>query len=255
MNLLVVGDVMTDIDITCEIVKWYGDAPVLRELSRIERPGGAANVAEMCKALGAEVLLCGVLDTNREPTIKRRFLVEGNLIARHDTETTAPYLWSIAEQAILLDFLSGADGVIVADHGKGFVQRTLLEMACCSDVPVFIDPVPTTPVVHGDNITWIGSDSEIPTDMRGRKIIKLGRDGVRFFTCEHGWQTLPSECLDCVDDVGAGDQFIASFAVAMVSGCCLSDAVYYANRDAGEQCRRTGIRPVTHLIKAWSRQC
>ena len=245
MKILVLGDIMTDIDITCEIVKWYGSAPVLREVSHIERPGGAANVAEMCKALGAEVLLCGVPELERQPTIKRRFLVDGKLVARHDTEDMALCYWTIPQHGPIYDFLMSADGIIVADHGKGFVQQAMMHSICNSKASVFVDPVPTTPVVHSDYITWIGSEDEIPYKAMGRKIIKLGANGIRFWTHRVGWQTWPSKCSQCVDDIGAGDQFLASFVVASLSGYEFVDAVGIAHQDAGEQCRRVGIQPVT----------
>lgn len=240
MRIAVLGDTMIDVDIACEIVKRYGDAPVLRELSRIERPGGASNVAEMCRSLGADVMLLGPCDPNRTQTIKRRFLVCGHVLFRHDNETLEPFVWTIPQRRALNQF--APDAIIIADHGKGFITRDL--MTTLPVVPTFIDPIALTPAVNGEHVTWIGSESEIPAGATGRKIIKSGAGGVTFWTHDFGEQHWPSQCRDCVDDLGAGDQFIASFVVNHLAGDDWSDAVYHAVCDAGEQCRRQGIQPI-----------
>lgn len=241
MRIAVLGDTMTDVDIECEVVKYYDEAPVLRELSRIERPGGASNVAEMCRALGAEVLLLGPCDPDRTQTIKRRFLVNGKLVARHDTETLAPFVWTIHQRQSLNQF--SPDAIIIADHGKGFITRDL--MAALPILPTFIDPIALTPVIDGDQVTWIGGESEIPATARGHKIVKHGPEGLSAWTESGLSYRLRSECQDCIDDIGAGDQFIAALAVSRCKGLDWAESIKRANIAAGEQCRRQGIKPIT----------
>lgn len=237
MNIAVIGDTMWDIDIHCQIVKRYGSAPVLRELSRVERPGGAGNVAAMCRALGAEVLLIGADQAKREPTIKRRLLVNGQLIARHDSETTERCVWGVHQRAAL-DFFR-PDGIIVCDHGKGFVTDLLMK-ELPGHVPIFVDSVATTPAEV--TATWIGSPAELPRDVQGNRIVKLGAYGLMF---RGKWYRSACSQQDCVDDVGAGDQLIASLVIARLLGRKWETALLVAVGDAGEQCRRPGIVPVT----------
>lgn len=240
MRIAVLGDTMTDVDIACELVKRYGDAPVLRELSRIERPGGASNVAAMCRALGADVMLLGPCDSERTQTIKRRFLVDGQLVARHDTETLEPFVWTISQRRCLNQF--APEAVIIADHGKGFITREL--MTTLPMVPTFIDPIASTPAVNGEHVTWIGGEREIPAAARGRKIVKHGPQGISVWDAAGLVSRSPSCCQNCVDDIGAGDQFIASLAVNRCAGLDWPTAIAYANSDAGQQCQRVGIQPV-----------
>lgn len=240
MRIVVIGDVMQDIDIHCQIVKHYDQAPVLKELWEDRRLGGAGNVAEMCRALKVETLLLGN-DPSR--IVKRRLLSDGRLIARHDTEESIyPGFAFTGQQAIQFQ----PDAIIVADHGKGFVSNSNWMMETLPKVPIFIDPFHTTPVIVGDHITWIGSEKEIPPDASGRRIIKQGSNGLVFLTNGEFDQpiNLPSECVNCVDDIGAGDQFIVCLAIARLKGMSWLDAITRANRAAGQQCQRPGIQPL-----------
>lgn len=243
MRIVVIGDVMQDIDIHCEVVKYYDQVPVLKELWTEHRLGGAGNVAEMCRALKVETLLLGN-DPSR--IVKRRLMSNRRLIARHDTEESIyPGFALTGQQAIQFQ----PDAIIIADHGKGFVSNSHWMMETLPKVPIFIDPFPTTPVIVGDHITWIGSEKEIPASASGRRIIKQGSNGLTFLTNGELDQpiSLLSECVYCVDDIGAGDQFIVCLAVARLAGMSWLDAVKRANRAAGEQCRRPGIQPLTEF--------
>ena len=62
-KILVVGDVMLDQYIHCEMVKISAEAPVpvVRKLRKEDKLGGAANVAANISALGATVDVLGVL--------------------------------------------------------------------------------------------------------------------------------------------------------------------------------------------------
>lgn len=240
MKIAVIGDVMTDIDIHCEVVKSYGFSPVLRELNSVQRPGGAANVARMCEALNVKTLLLG----QKSPIVKRRFLVDGEMLFRHDTELIYDYHFSQEEKITLKEFRP--DAVIVADHAKGTVTAATLELIPKA-ASVFIDPQPTTPTtICSDRVTWVGSSQEIPKSATGRKVIKHGAEGVTLcdITKNKHWK---SACQDCVDDIGAGDQFITCLAVARLRGYYWEEAVEMANNAAGEQCRRSGIQPITEF--------
>lgn len=61
MPVLVLGDIMIDASIYCEPHKLSQEAPVpvMRQIDANFAPGGAANVAMMCAALGANVTLFG----------------------------------------------------------------------------------------------------------------------------------------------------------------------------------------------------
>ena len=169
-RVLVVGDVMLD-------RYWFGgvsrispEAPVpvvLVERSE-ERPGGAANVARNCAALGAQVSLLSVVgadepgetlarlvaaegvranlhrDATLATTVKLRVLSSprSQQLLRIDFET-APSHEVLAEN--LADFeggLGGFDVVVLSDYGKGglaHIER-MISFARADGKPVLVDP-------------------------------------------------------------------------------------------------------------------
>ena len=232
---------MLDEDVLCQVVKHQDGVPVLREDKIITRPGGAGNVLRMCQALGIMARLCS---NDPRLILKRRLMVNGKMLVRYDTEKVIPQNFDDSMyQSVISDFKP--DGIIIADHGKGFIGKGL-KNTLPIDVPIFIDPCTITPLLQGNNITWIGSQEEMPTGVSGRIIIKRGSEGLDFLDGSESWHT-DSNCTDCIDDLGAGDQFIVCLAIARLEGMNWLDAVHRANKAAGEQCRKVGIQPLTRF--------
>jgi D-beta-D-heptose 7-phosphate kinase/D-beta-D-heptose 1-phosphate adenosyltransferase len=87
-HVLVAGDIIIDKHIYCKPHKLSQEAPVqvLKQGFITVKPGGAANVAVMCAALGAKVSLFGRLDNGDEPTEETVNLLEELEDAGIDTE-------------------------------------------------------------------------------------------------------------------------------------------------------------------------
>lgn len=154
-KILVVGDVMLD-------RYWWGNAsrlspeapvPVVALKRVSNRSGGAGNVAANIAALGAEVILVGVIGADeagdrlreslrndriadgslvsfdsRPTTTKTRVLVHNQQIARVDEETDVP-LTEHEENAILdrvKDSLAIADVIVLSDYAKGCLTRSVV---------------------------------------------------------------------------------------------------------------------------------
>jgi rfaE bifunctional protein kinase chain/domain len=167
-RILVVGDVMLD-------RYWFGDvsrispeAPVpVGKIDRIEeRPGGAANVARNCAALGAKVALLSVIgadeagralakllaaaaidtslheDAGLNTTVKLRVIGRQQQLLRIDFENTPAHE---VLQAKLTEFsrrLPDCDVVILSDYGKGGLTHIgeMIRLARTAGKPVLIDP-------------------------------------------------------------------------------------------------------------------
>ncbi|MDP2868519.1 MAG: PfkB family carbohydrate kinase, partial [Methyloversatilis sp.] len=145
VRILVVGDVMLD-------RYWFGDvqrispeAPVpVVKIDRIEeRPGGAANVARNCAALGAHVSLLSVVgaddagrtlraqmraagidaslheDAALSTTIKLRVIGRQQQLLRIDFENVPTHEVLRAKLDEFARRVSDADLVILSDYGKG----------------------------------------------------------------------------------------------------------------------------------------
>jgi rfaE bifunctional protein kinase chain/domain len=167
-RVLVVGDVMLD-------RYWFGDVgrispeapvPVLK-IDRVEeRPGGAANVARNCAALGARAVLLSVVGADEAGQSLARLLAASNIEAslHEDAQlSTTVKLRAIARQQQLLriDFenwpdhevlraklaefeqrVTECDVVILSDYGKGGLTHIaqMIRLARAAGKPVLVDP-------------------------------------------------------------------------------------------------------------------
>jgi D-glycero-beta-D-manno-heptose-7-phosphate kinase len=168
VRVLVAGDVMLD-------RYWFGDvqrispeAPVpVVKIDRVEeRPGGAANVARNCAALGARVSLLSVVgadeagrtlraqmqaagidaglheDAQLSTTIKLRVIGRQQQLLRIDFENMPAHEVLRAKLDEFARRVSDADVVILSDYGKGALSniRTMMDIARDAGRPVLVDP-------------------------------------------------------------------------------------------------------------------
>lgn len=167
-KVLVVGDVMLD-------RYWYGDVerispeapvPVVAVSRADERPGGAANVAQNVRALGAGCTIFSISGDDREADSLERLLGEAKISCRLERDkllntTVKLRVISRHQQLIRIDFdcpvskdarvklldnylkhLSEYDAVIISDYGKGglgYIQE-MIEAARAASRPVVVDP-------------------------------------------------------------------------------------------------------------------
>lgn len=167
-RILVVGDVMLD-------RYWFGEVsrispeapvPVIKVDRTEERPGGAANVARNCAALGARVALLSVVGTDEaglslarlmkdsgiecslhedaklSTTVKLRVIARQQQLLRIDFENAPDHE---VLQAKLADFearLAACDVVILSDYGKGGLTHIteMIALARGAGKRVLVDP-------------------------------------------------------------------------------------------------------------------
>lgn len=167
-RVLVVGDVMLD-------RYWFGDVsrispeapvPVVKIEKMEERPGGAANVARNCAALGAKTSLLSVVgadeagqsllrlmtdsgitaslheDPQLSTTVKLRVLGRQQQLLRIDFENAPDHEVLKAKLAEYAQLLSETDVVILSDYGKGGLTHIseMIRMARAANKPVLVDP-------------------------------------------------------------------------------------------------------------------
>ncbi|MBZ0132030.1 MAG: D-glycero-beta-D-manno-heptose-7-phosphate kinase [Rhodocyclaceae bacterium] len=167
-RILVVGDVMLD-------RYWFGEVsrispeapvPVVKVERSEERPGGAANVARNCAALGAKVSLLSVVgadeagrslarlmdgegietslheDANLSTTIKLRVVGRQQQLLRIDFENAPAHEVLRAKLADFERQLPRCDLVILSDYGKGGLAHIgeMIRLARAAGKPVLVDP-------------------------------------------------------------------------------------------------------------------
>ncbi|MEX2164828.1 MAG: D-glycero-beta-D-manno-heptose-7-phosphate kinase [Sulfuricaulis sp.] len=168
VRVLVAGDVMLD-------RYWYGDVerispeapvPVVAVTQADERPGGAANVAQNVRTLGAHCSLFSICGDDREADNLERLLGQADIDCRLHRDkllntTVKLRVISRHQQLIRIDFdspvskdarvklldtylkhLPEHDAVIVSDYGKGglgYIQE-MIQAARAASRPVVVDP-------------------------------------------------------------------------------------------------------------------
>ncbi len=169
-RVVVIGDLMVDEWIWGKVSRISPEAPVpvVSVTSHSFTLGGAGNVANNLRALGAEVAFvgsigrdaegeraCALLDeitvetsglirlADRPTTRKTRVVAHNQQVVRADWESTAPL--TSADRALAVacvaDAIDGADAVVLSDYGKGFLSREIVEAALACPL-VIADPKP-----------------------------------------------------------------------------------------------------------------
>lgn len=174
-RIMIIGDVMLDLYLTGKVERISPEAPVpivaVRE--RFMRLGGAANVAQNIKALGAEPILCSVVGNDSKANdffnlLEQHKMPETGIIKSNDRRTTTKYR-IIGNNAQMLrvddedtfnltdnehvmlckkieDILTSEkiDGIILQDYNKGVLTediiRFTIKAANGRGIPVGVDP-------------------------------------------------------------------------------------------------------------------
>lgn len=174
-KIMVVGDMMLDIYMNGKVERISPEAPVpiVSVTKTFSRLGGAANVAQNLKALGAEPILCSVIGKDeksndlislmlehnmntsgivksyeRITTTKVRIIGNNAQMLRVDTEDT--FDLTEKEYDSLIDKISeianteNIDGIILQDYNKGVLTERLIKevisIANERNIPIGVDP-------------------------------------------------------------------------------------------------------------------
>jgi rfaE bifunctional protein kinase chain/domain len=156
VRVLVIGDLILDQYIWGVVNRISPEAPIpVVEVTRESFSlGGAANVANNVRSLGAAAEVCGVVgddghgrmlletlaekgigtravvqDLSRTTTLKTRIVAHKQQVVRVDRENAVQVGSLLLEllKSRIQDLLSGVDAVIIEDYGKGVIQPDLLK--------------------------------------------------------------------------------------------------------------------------------
>lgn len=261
--ILVCGDAMIDRYYFCDVTRISPEGPVpVALVQRTEdREGGAANVANNVKAMGAASLSC--FSPSAECVTKIRIIGRSQQLVRVDFDPPQ-------EPLDAEDFsaqLRLAKYVIFSDYGKGSLANIqgLILKAKAAGKTVLVDP-------KGYNYKrYAGADVVKPNVDEMRELVggwatedellAKARDllrraeiqailltraakGMTLFTMQ-GHTQIPAVAQEVYDVSGAGDTAIAAFAVALSRGHGFHIAASYANKAAGIVVGRFGTSVAT----------
>jgi len=171
-RVAVVGDAMLDVYLRGDVERISPEAPVpvVRVRDRRYALGGAANVAQNARAVGAEVdlvaaigddaggrQLCAMLDAigaeadslvtvGRPTTTKTRIVARAQQVVRVDEEEDADLEGGEVERllAVVRGAVAEADALVLEDYNKGVLVARVIEAAMTAardkGIPVVVDP-------------------------------------------------------------------------------------------------------------------
>jgi rfaE bifunctional protein kinase chain/domain len=155
-RIAVVGDLMLDRYFWGSVARISPEAPVpvVEVESESMRLGGAANVANNVKSLGADPVLIGVMGNDntgnllrdlivenaftpiglivaddRPTTVKTRVIAHGQHVVRFDRETKNEISTTLQRKIldIVEENIRSLDAIIIEDYNKGVVAKSLIE--------------------------------------------------------------------------------------------------------------------------------
>jgi rfaE bifunctional protein kinase chain/domain len=166
-KIIVLGDLMLDKYIWGSVSRISPEAPV--PIVEVHKDtsclGGAGNVCQNLRTLGAQPLLVGVvgndenghwirdnlsdcrgifIDPNRPTTVKTRIIAHHQQVVRVDQERKSPISAESRDQILALLAREKCQGLLLSDYNKGVLTESLmakvLAFTKAKKIPVFVDP-------------------------------------------------------------------------------------------------------------------
>jgi len=174
-SILVVGDLMVDEYLygSARRISQEGPVMVIEVVADELKPGGAANVGNNLRALGARVAMAGVVgddeigrtlrrdleasqmdvggivvDSSRPTTRKTRIVAQSQQVMRIDREHTQPISEDVSRSLLnhIAQMLPIAGAILVSDYRKGVLTedsaRAIGELARSAGKPLITNPKP-----------------------------------------------------------------------------------------------------------------
>lgn len=287
VRLLVVGDLVLDEYVWGDVERVSPEAPVpvvhVREETVVL--GGAANVARNVVALGGTASFCSVVGDDaagrraadliknlgvdpggllvapgRLTTRKTRVVARSQQVVRFDRETLGPPPAAVGRRLLgaVERQLSGCDGAVLEDYGKGVLSKPVVAGAMrrfrAAGLPVVVDPKTSVTPFRGaallkPNLREAEALSGVAIRTRadlaravarlrrriggGAVVVTRGAEGMSVFEDGTEGVDVPTLAREVFDVQGAGDTSIAALALALRAGATLLEAAVIANAAAG----------------------
>jgi len=293
--VLVIGDLMLDEFVWGKVSRISPEAPVpvVNVTSESYYPGGAANVARNVREFGARTSVLGAIGADAAgerllgllgecgidtagvrrvkggaTPVKTRIIARNQQVVRVDRERKTLLTAEEMERAMrdCEDAIAKADGIVVADYGKGFLTQALAdficEMARKHRKVLAIDPHPHT------SLAWSGATAVKPNRLEaflaagmpwsepfepafsdaallnaGRVLLErwqpesllvtLGEQGMLLFRRGAAPYHIPTCAKDVFDVSGAGDTALGVFTLGLCAGASAVEAAEMANYASG----------------------
>ena len=308
-RMLAIGDLMLDEFIWGRVSRISPEAPVpvVNVTGESYYPGGVANVARNLREFTEETSVAGITgadargrqlvellaeagirtdgviqDAGVLTTVKTRVIARNQQVVRVDRERKIAL--TAEQQAHVCRYLergiAEADGIVVADYGKGFLTQPLADEICRlarrHGKVLAVDPHPHTALIWS-GVTAIKPNRTEAFLAAGRPVaepiepvcrdsalidasrrlleswqsesllVTLGEQGMLLLQRHAEPLHLPARAREVFDVSGAGDTAIAVLTLGLVAGGTAAEAAELANRASGIVVGKVGTATLTPL--------
>lgn len=238
MRILIIGDSCTDKFIYGNVGRLSPEAPVpiLNPVETTENPGMAGNTMANCLAIAPDANV--ELWTQPEQITKTRFVEKksNHMFIRYDEGE---------EQISAFDkditYLERYDLVIVSDYNKGFLSnKDIYDIGLMAPLSIIDSKRQLTDkMVDNYNFIKLNESERINNNKLEHPgiITTLGAKGA-----EYQGKLFPSpKPQETIDVSGAGDTFVAAFAIEYVKSRDAARAIEFANNMSAEVVQKRGV--------------
>lgn len=240
MTIAVIGETMIDRYLYGEVSRISPEAPVaiVKHMSTMDKPGGAANVFANIKSLMNDVVLSVKCEN---PPIKMRVFAQNHYVTRIDFNDGGND-WE------LLDNYRDVEYVVVSHYAKGLFTR--LEELPNLPQKTIVDPKlplrnykgawcikPNKIEFQNDYGKWsdinqlfVYMEAAINDHGFTHLLVTMGEDGIAYGNNEGFFKHFSGHKVDLTDPTGCGDTVISVLAYALHSGYSMVDAIELANK-------------------------
>lgn len=258
-KILVIGDLITDNYIFGDVNRISPEAPVpvVNVKERKIVPGGAGNVIENLKALGAKVKQF----TPNNKSEKTRIFSGGQQMLRVDQEDTSKRKYSKKELKDLEEKCVWAEKIIISDYAKGTLTNEIVKVIKKYKGKIIIDPKPKNKKLYKGFYMVTPNEKELlemakeedfskaikklSKELKTIIIVTRGKKGATIFIPGDKIRHIKTKEVDVIDVVGAGDTFIAMLTLAITNKKSLFESISLANKAAGVVVGKVG----TYVVK------
>ena len=251
MKFLAIGDSCTDKYVYGKCERLCPEAPVavLNPTNIVEVGGMAKNVQANVRALGVS---CDVA-TNTDEILKTRYVdyKTNQMILRVDED-------DYTEQKLDLKSIKWTDydAVIVSDYGKGFLEKGSIRKICLEDENVFFNTKNQLGVDVPRNLRFLQLNQyelelnpglaltirqSQPHYEKDKVIVTLGEKGCLYKNKVYPPPETEWFLKQAKDLSGAGDTFLAAFAVSIMRNNDVNKAIFFAQEAACSVVTKRGV--------------
>jgi len=244
-KILVIGELCVDRFIYGDVKRLSPEAPVpvFNELEKVENNGMAGNVVENIKSLYED---CDVIHWHQpDKIIKTRYvdLKSNHMFIRVDDEKTPcdKIIYLTPEQRRTI---SESDAVIISDYDKGYLTKDIIKNIAAVSKLTLLDSKKVLDYSTISDIDYVKlnyneylNNKELCDSFKEKFIITKGKDGASF----NGVDYKSDNPQQTIDVSGAGDTFMASFVIKLLTTNSVEESIKYANMVCADVVNKKGV--------------